>query len=196
MYSTYRKPRGKGGVGLCSDSCKGNYNNNWAKKGITPSSSLAVVHVPDPVPDPPKRVFTLEHSYGDRVWVNGRCRVCGGVFTSSRGHVTCSDECSKANLRKKRREMNKRRSYRKRGAGKCERFRSVEIFERDGYRCHICNRMTRPDADYLHPRYPTIDHLVPLAKGGDHTRANVATACRLCNSIKGDRLAGDQLALI
>ncbi|MGF0326277.1 HNH endonuclease [Gordonia hongkongensis] len=42
----------------------------------------------------------------------------------------------------------------------------------------------------------TIDHLTPLSKGGGHTRANVATACRHCNIVKGDRLAGDQLALL
>jgi hypothetical protein len=67
------------------------------------------------------------------------------------------------------------------------------IFERDGYRCHLrrtgecvrpkakcnprANRMVDDDA-------PTIDHLVPLCDGGDDTPENVATAHRLCNSVR------------
>jgi 5-methylcytosine-specific restriction endonuclease McrA len=31
---------------------------------------------------------------------------------------------------------------------------------------------------------PTIDHIVPLAKGGKHTLANLQLMCALCNSIK------------
>ena len=38
--------------------------------------------------------------------------------------------------------------------------------------------------------YPTIDHVIPLAKGGMHSWDNVRLAHHNCNSIKGDRLYG------
>lgn len=36
-----------------------------------------------------------------------------------------------------------------------------------------------------HPKAPTIDHIIPLAVGGDDTRANVQLAHFLCNSLAG-----------
>ncbi|GAA4439432.1 HNH endonuclease [Phytohabitans houttuyneae] len=47
------------------------------------------------------------------------------------------------------------------------------------FRCAYCRR-----------RLPlTIDHVVPLSKGGPHTASNVVPACQRCNSRKGDRAA-------
>jgi 5-methylcytosine-specific restriction endonuclease McrA len=34
-------------------------------------------------------------------------------------------------------------------------------------------------------RAPELDHILPLAAGGDHTFDNVACACRKCNQAKG-----------
>jgi 5-methylcytosine-specific restriction endonuclease McrA len=59
------------------------------------------------------------------------------------------------------------------------------VFERDGYRCHLCKRMTLRTAAVPHPRAPVIDHLIPLGPGAD-ARHNVATACFLCNSMRRD----------
>jgi 5-methylcytosine-specific restriction endonuclease McrA len=39
------------------------------------------------------------------------------------------------------------------------------------------------------PLAPTIDHIVPVSKGGDDTRANVQLAHFRCNSVKGNREA-------
>lgn len=76
-----------------------------------------------------------------------------------------------------------------RGAPYAERFTLDEVFERDRKRCHLCRkRVARKDA--------TIDHLVPVALGGEHTRANVALAHRSCNSSKKTKPMGEQLALL
>lgn len=66
-------------------------------------------------------------------------------------------------------------------------FDRVEVFERDGYVCHLCGDMTDPEATYPALNMPTLDHVVPLARGGHHTRANTKTAHLLCNSLKGHR---------
>ena len=47
-----------------------------------------------------------------------------------------------------------------------------------------------------HPRAPTVDHVVPIAEGGDDTRANVQLAHFLCNSTKSNGGGVEQLALI
>jgi len=35
---------------------------------------------------------------------------------------------------------------------------------------------------------PTQDHVIPVSKGGNHTKTNVVPACRPCNSKKKDKL--------
>ncbi len=76
-----------------------------------------------------------------------------------------------------------------------ELFDRREVFERDGYRCQRCGCKTRPDWDVNHDRYPHLDHIVPVSKGGDHTRLNTQCLCRKCNMQKSDNMVG-QLRLI
>lgn len=40
----------------------------------------------------------------------------------------------------------------------------------------------------------TMDHVVPLSRGGHHVAGNVVPACRSCNSAKGALTAGEFLA--
>jgi 5-methylcytosine-specific restriction endonuclease McrA len=51
------------------------------------------------------------------------------------------------------------------------------IFKRDNFECQYCG--TRRDL--------TLDHVIPSSKGGQHTWGNLVTACKRCNSLKGDR---------
>jgi hypothetical protein len=64
----------------------------------------------------------------------------------------------------------------------------TEILERDDYCCYLCGKQTRTDVDCFHPDSPTVDHVVPLSRGGQHTLDNVRTACLRCNSVKGSDL--------
>ncbi len=50
------------------------------------------------------------------------------------------------------------------------------IFRRDGNRCQYCGT-----GEHL-----TLDHVYPKSKGGKTTWDNLVTACRKCNSRKGD----------
>ena len=47
--------------------------------------------------------------------------------------------------------------------------------------CHYCGRE-------LPPRELTMDHVVPLARGGYTTRSNVVPACPECNAAKKHQL--------
>jgi 5-methylcytosine-specific restriction endonuclease McrA len=50
------------------------------------------------------------------------------------------------------------------------------IFKRDGNRCQYCGTH-----DHL-----TLDHVLPKSRGGKTNWDNLATACKRCNSRKGD----------
>lgn len=41
---------------------------------------------------------------------------------------------------------------------------------------------------YIGPTYPSIDHIVPMSKGGGHVWGNVQVAHIICNSEKGDKI--------
>jgi hypothetical protein len=43
--------------------------------------------------------------------------------------------------------------------------------------CHYCGRKTPPDE-------LTMDHIVPIARGGRTTKGNVVPACKSCNTAK------------
>jgi hypothetical protein len=63
----------------------------------------------------------------------------------------------------------------------------LKIYERDNYRCAYCDKqLTRFTA--------TLDHVTPVAKGGDNGAENLKTACLQCNSRKTSRPLGDFLA--
>lgn len=66
-----------------------------------------------------------------------------------------------------------------------ERPSIAKLAERDGWVCHICERDIDPSLHHNHKEGATIDHVVPLAAGGDDSMANTALAHRTCNSAKG-----------
>jgi len=55
--------------------------------------------------------------------------------------------------------------------------------------CHWCK-------SYTEPELRTMDHIVPLAKGGLHDISNLVMACRACNFSKNDSLVADWLPTI
>lgn len=55
------------------------------------------------------------------------------------------------------------------------------VYERDGGICGICLEFVEMEDFHL-------DHVIPLARGGEHSYANTQTSHGLCNIRKGDRL--------
>jgi 5-methylcytosine-specific restriction endonuclease McrA len=62
-----------------------------------------------------------------------------------------------------------------------------KVFERDGWKCQICGIST-PEAKRgtIDDDAPELDHIIPLAKRGDHSYRNTQCACRRCNLLKSD----------
>lgn len=88
---------------------------------------------------------------------------------------------------KQRAEAERRRTVRLRD-GRIEKIDPWEIYKRDGGRCHICGRrVAKKDM--------SLDHLVPVSKGGDHVRTNVRLAHLACNVRRGAGRTPAQLLL-
>ena len=124
-----------------------------------------------------------------RTFYAGLCNWCGDAFLDLQPSAKyCSQACGKK-VRKRRRRATER-------GARTEPYARQDIFERDGWRCHICRRAVRRTAVVPDPLAPTIDHLIPIVAGGADAPWNVATAHFICNSTKGAKGGGEQLALI
>lgn len=62
------------------------------------------------------------------------------------------------------------------------------LFMMHGWICWLCREPINPKFRKPHPMAATVDHILPLSKGGTHTWDNVAPAHASCNFLKGDSL--------
>lgn len=58
------------------------------------------------------------------------------------------------------------------------------LIRKNGDLCQICNK---PIENKTGPWSPSVDHIIPLAKGGTHTPDNIQLTHKLCNNRKGDK---------
>lgn len=139
---------------------------------------------PKPKPAPSVRVF---FPY---------CQICGSSFATPYTVTTCGDSCADEKKKRDRQRHKDVRRARKRNAFVANVYR-LRIYERDRWRCQICDKPVRRNAVAPDPLAPTLDHIVPLAVGGTHEPANCQLAHFLCNSRKAATgPAADQLRLI
>lgn len=69
-----------------------------------------------------------------------------------------------------------------------EVFTAEEIFERDSWVCQLCDKPVDPLVRWPDSYSASLDHRIPISKGGPHTRANVQLAHLGCNVSKRDRI--------
>ncbi len=117
------------------------------------------------------------------------CLQCNKMFIGNNKY--CSKECLNkyhntvhAEARKRYKDINGQIDY---------TITLDKLIKRDNNICYICNKECNLN-DYTYQGnykiagnyYPSIDHVVPLAKGGAHEWSNIKLAHRICNSIKSD----------
>lgn len=121
------------------------------------------------------------------------CECCGSLFMPiSKRNKYCSIECQHKVLN----ALGKDKRLHKIANALVDRNIDLkQLFKRDGGLCSICGKECRWDDSAVmddgtfvaFKDYPSIDHIVPLSKGGKHEWTNVQLACRSCNSKKGAR---------
>lgn len=119
------------------------------------------------------------------------CSHCGKLFVGTSKY--CSKRCRERNHEQR---MTRLRIERAKENGKVDYGITLDkLIARDKNICYICNKECN-ESDYTYQGnnfiagdyYPSIDHVIPIAKGGTHTWNNVKLAHRICNSIKSDRV--------
>lgn len=119
----------------------------------------------------------------ERTWYTGTCKVCGKEFrTLNPAQVTCSKECGK-------RYSNARKQHRIPKAQLIDKDITLEaLYRRDAGVCYLCGKLCDWDdrhGNIVGANYPSIDHVIPIARGGLHSWGNVRLAHHGCNSAKG-----------
>ncbi len=116
--------------------------------------------------------------------VEETCRYCGAIFRFTRdsdnaGSLYCSKECKlfAKTQRSRLRQAKVRAPF----------IDWRQIAERDEWRCGICDKRVTPQADPRSPKAPSVDHVVALANGGEHSWDNVQLAHLGCNAGKRDQ---------
>lgn len=155
----------------CSDECKNELNRQRARDKYELKTGVR-----------------LRPASGDRP-----CRLCDRTITPDvalgRGRSVC-DYC---NLH--------RGTFKSRAIMYGVRYEHVSraaVFRRDAWRCQLCGKKVLKKAKRckatrrLHPRTASLDHIVPMSKGGPHVELNVQCACLECNVRKQARMIGQR----
>ena len=134
---------------------------------------------------------------------HNHCRKCGTGITQD--SMQCCkrycDQCREGLNREARRRARKANTA-KYGKIKTHKKRAekygvpyevinrIKVFSLYGWKCASCNKDTPENImkTYDNPDAPTLDHIVPISKGGPHTYSNIQLLCRQCNITKSDAI--------
>ena len=118
-----------------------------------------------------------------------QCKECGAFFIGEKG-LYCSDEC-------KRKHLNRKHDKRLDRAKRIDKSITLKkLYKRDKGVCWLCGKKcdykdyTKDGNGYFiaGPNYPSVDHVFPLSKGGNHEWNNVKLAHCYCNTLKSDKV--------
>lgn len=113
------------------------------------------------------------------------CAHCGMRFMGNKKQVKyCSRTCADADRNRANWKYLTARRARLRDAF-VESFDRLEIFERDEWMCGICGCAIDPSVEWPDPQSASLDHILPIARGGTHSRANAQASHLTCNVRKG-----------
>lgn len=132
------------------------------------------------------------------------CKACACVFAVDAGCGKkfprfCSTACREG-AKQRRKKPAKQKGSRKhttrakrRGLPRQYSITLTKVAERDAWMCNLCGEPVARLDDFLSPRAPCIDHIVPLNMKANtrhgHTWDNVQLAHRKCNEAKGCTVA-------
>jgi len=126
------------------------------------------------------------------------CDQCGETFIRGRRKKKhCSKLCTTRSSWK-RAEVSRRKKLKENGRIQWD-ITLDKVCLRDEGVCHICGEVCDKE-DYVitdqgyyiaGEGHPSIDHVLPVSKGGTHTWDNVRLAHRRCNTLKRDKVSSD-----
>lgn len=115
------------------------------------------------------------------------CTECRSVFKPASVISAKCPACKLASKRARYIENKRHRRARIRGVT-VEKFKAIEVFERDGWICQLCFEPVDRTKKMPHPKSVALDHVLPISLGGAHSRDNTQCSCRACNTVKSDQI--------
>lgn len=148
----------------------------------------------------------------EQLFVEIKCKHCGKQCKKRRWNSLtpkyCSRSCFFASIRSNttEQERQQRREYARNRGGtthrkRCRKFGGfynakvtrLAVLDACSWRCYICGHKVSDDVAATRDRKATIDHVVPLEKGGPHDWQNVKACCRKCNIAKQAKWDGQKV---
>lgn len=121
------------------------------------------------------------------------CVDCNTLIYGTAAAKRCA-KCARKKARRDRRKVDKINGTRthniaqraKRKGVHVEPINRMYVYKRDAFMCYVCGIKVVLSKTYR-PDQATLDHVIPLSKGGPHTYANLKTCCHSCNAAKSDK---------
>lgn len=125
-----------------------------------------------------------------------KCKYCGELFKTQfkKSKIYCSNICSRKMKKIYSKLSNGKRAELLKINGQIDSDITLrKLYKKENGICAICGgKCDYKDYkldDYknfiIGNQYPSIDHIIPISKGGTHTWQNIQLAHRICNSYKG-----------
>lgn len=114
------------------------------------------------------------------------CVYCSKEFNAKNVNQKWCKPSHKERFRDKVTKRIKEKQLRKLGKTRPDIINKHMIFDRDGYICQIC---LKPITKNLPPhdwQSATLDHIIPISAGGQHTMDNLQSSHKICNFHKGN----------
>ena len=88
----------------------------------------------------------------------------------------------------RRRDNHHRRRARLKGARNADKVLLADLIVRDDSTCQLCGEPIDLTLEWPNPMYRSIDHRIPISRGGEHSLENTQLAHLRCNISKADKV--------
>lgn len=193
---------GRGNTGYCGDMCRLEGRRSRGRVHETPTVDKVCTYCNAPFTVPRERAVQvycgsrcgylaiLASKRKPHEATKRKCDGCGAEFEYPASYKVQKRFCSMVCSRRVRgRDQERRRRARMRGVH-TEAVDFAQLCRRDRWKCQLCGEPVKRKAQVPDPLSPTLDHIIPLAKGGTHEAKNVQLAHFRCNALKRDRELG------
>jgi hypothetical protein len=109
------------------------------------------------------------------------CLLCSVTFRKRGERNTCCSKRCRANYQARLRKLKLK------GLAPVV-ITAQHVYQRDGGACALCGEPVDMAIPYPHPLAPTVDHIIPVTRAGEHSMKNVQLAHARCNLSKGNRM--------
>lgn len=145
-----------------------------------------------------KTIYCSDNCHKESISLyRSNCIECGTRFKGrkSRANLFCSRECYHKSLGNNgwvpHKTINSTTDYGSKKRAKkygveVENINIKEVFERDEWVCGICNEKVDKNIPYPNSQSASLDHVIPMSKGGGHTYDNVQLSHLRCNLRKSN----------